>query len=1240
MKAQVVMDCRTPFAEQAKQNKSKRKFTPLFTAMLLALYQGSALAEITLSGDTNPLSTGGADPWDLGGANFDIGLATNSGNGSLSINNGSQVTGVNWATLNGYPIYGSGSFISIHDPGSLFSANLLRLNSTSENTLSVENGGRLEVNQSFTVGYLSTSTGINNVTVDGTGSVVQAESITLRGASGSTDLNISNGAEVIASQAMHVNYAEVHLNNGSLSTGELWATPSSLLGTGTINTNGIVSDMDLVLDANNGLIQSHLLNDLPGQNINLNLDLSQANSATVGVGYFGNGSLRIADGVSLNTYRGKLGVHTGSNGQAIIEGAGSQWTTSFDMDVGASGSAELIIRNGGLGDFGNMDIRGAYRLDAPQEQASVLVENARLDIGSTLNIGPFSTDQATLTINDGGIVNVGRRTFMRGGSLLLNGGELNVADFTQYDGSYFGFIAGDMTVSDGDADFGSEILRIGNDTTNGRASSFTLTNGATAIVNNNLNLGQESQASMLIEGGSTLSTNGATIAIEGQADATITGAGSRWDVNGDFDLGYGRGVHATLNVLNGGVLNTGRASISDEGQVQSWAEAFVDGVGSQWNVSGDLDVGGGPVLGSGGSTYYDYGTLTVSNGAQVSATSTTRLGGVNSTLTIDGGTLTTGSFNNANGGTFNFYDGVLIVDGGSFVPGSNFELDSGSAAQTAEVVLRNGVMANSAPSEYIGRNHNGRLLIESGSSKTSQNLFLGDNASGNGFVRVAGVGSSLTAYSIEVGDFGTGRLEILDGATLDTTWLLAGYRGGSRGELLVSGVGTHLNASRFDYLGDYGSASMIVEQGATVTQSGTFFTLANRTGSSAQATVRSGATLNALGQFIIGSRGNAQLSIESGGVVNSTSSTWMASTGSNSSINVSGGGSQFNIGQDFFVGNNGGHANLQVANGGAINVGRSAYLSYTSQDQSNPAQTSLRVSGPGARFATTEHLQAGYASYADTSVVVENGGELAVGNVFNVATGYAAEVDMNVSGAGTQVSAAGYAYFGNSGGGRAHLQVTDGASFHANRLSFSGNGGTDIDVVVSGHGANLTSNTSFSLSGSRNTPSLTVANGGLIEAITGNLSFGENIGYGASIKFGIGDDGTGNIASGSMVGNGLYINAWSGTVFSLAVDNSAEALGGLNVGDSFTLIDYVTWDGDLFSVDDGQGGLIALVDGDTYTFGRYDFLIDYDALIGTDDYAFVATLAGVSAVPVPPAVWLFGTGLLAMFSLSRRHKRS
>ena len=131
-------------------------------------------------------------------------------------------------------------------------------------------------------------------------------------------------------------------NGGTLTTGTLLASPSQLTGTGTINATGLVSDVNLVFDAAHPLKQTISLNGLPNQNVTLNLDMS--NGGDIGVGYQGNGSLTVKDGIALTSGHSYIGYWPGSTGTVTVDGTGSTWTTSIELFVG---SGTLNITNGG-----------------------------------------------------------------------------------------------------------------------------------------------------------------------------------------------------------------------------------------------------------------------------------------------------------------------------------------------------------------------------------------------------------------------------------------------------------------------------------------------------------------------------------------------------------------------------------------------------------------------------------------------------------------------------------------------------------------------------------------------------------------------------------------------------------------------------------------------------------------------------------------------------------------------------
>ena len=127
---------------------------------------------------------------------------------------------------------------------------------------------------------------------------------------------------------------------GTLTTQCLYASPAQLTGTGTINANGLVSNVNLVFDSTHGLSQT-----VTGLgNVTLNLDMTNGVGA-IGAGYSGNGSLAVRNGVTLTSLDGTIGCNSGSTGVATVTGAGSTWTT-YNLDVGVSGNGTLNITGG------------------------------------------------------------------------------------------------------------------------------------------------------------------------------------------------------------------------------------------------------------------------------------------------------------------------------------------------------------------------------------------------------------------------------------------------------------------------------------------------------------------------------------------------------------------------------------------------------------------------------------------------------------------------------------------------------------------------------------------------------------------------------------------------------------------------------------------------------------------------------------------------------------------------------
>ncbi len=286
------------------------------------------------SGSTGTVTVDGAgSTW----SNISELYVGNSGSGTLNITNGGTVSnnycyiGNNSGSTGTVTVDGAGSTWTNY--GSLYLGFY-----GGSGTLNITNGGAVSSSYGDTyIGCYSGSAG--TVTVDGAGSTwTNYGDLYLGFYGGSGTLNITNGCVIFVTGTTYVGSdpsstgtINFGANGGTLTTGSLFASPSQLLGTGTINACGLVSDIDLVFDSTHGLTQTITLNSLTDQNVTVNLDMSIAdNNGALGAGYQGVGSLTIQDGIAVTSTNGYLGYKSGSTGTATVSGVGSTWTNSGD----------------------------------------------------------------------------------------------------------------------------------------------------------------------------------------------------------------------------------------------------------------------------------------------------------------------------------------------------------------------------------------------------------------------------------------------------------------------------------------------------------------------------------------------------------------------------------------------------------------------------------------------------------------------------------------------------------------------------------------------------------------------------------------------------------------------------------------------------------------------------------------------------------------------------------------------
>ena len=438
-----------------------------------------------------------------GSASMGAGYA---GTGTMTISDDVDI-----ASTSGHIGYQSGSTgtVAVDGPGSTWTNSFrLYVGHTGNGTLNITGGGAVS-SYGGSIGYESGSTG--TVTVDGSGSM-WTNSASLRvGSYGNGTLNITGGGEVSVTHETWVaiepgSSGELHFDGGTLTTGGLLCALDDFSGTGTIYTGGLVSDVDLVFDAMHGLNKTFVINENPGQDITVHLNVH--GSGAMGAGCAGTSTMSISDGVKVPSTNGYIGFKPGSIGAVTVGGAGSRWTNSYSLEVGTYGSGALSITGGGAVSNSNGYI--GYEYDST---GIVTVEG----IGSTwINSGLLAVGiygSGTLNITGGGVV------------------SNTVGDVGRDPGS-----SGTVTVDGiGSTWINSDDLSVGH-----------LGNGTLSIING----GTVSNSDCIIGGRRATGV------------VTVDGTGSTWTNNGDLCVGYPDS--GTLNITDGGLVSVGGALTIDD----------------------------------------------------------------------------------------------------------------------------------------------------------------------------------------------------------------------------------------------------------------------------------------------------------------------------------------------------------------------------------------------------------------------------------------------------------------------------------------------------------------------------------------------------------------------------------------------------------------------------------------------------------------------------------------------------
>ncbi|QDS97545.1 beta strand repeat-containing protein [Adhaeretor mobilis] len=712
----------------------------------------------------------------------------------------------------------------------------------------------------------------------------------------------------------------VTLTSGSSST----VTGELTLGMGT-STGTLTVSGDSAVDANGATRIG------PGGTLNINTTNGITPLPAGGGVYHANGDVFIDDGI-LNS------IETPAGNSRFNLAPGNNLTAFNSARVRLTG--DYTVTNGSVVTFSTSavgQITGDLDIGAAVDSGQVTISGGQLTITDSSTILPTGT----LEINSGGTYSAnGGLDNSQGGTLTFTDGNLNITG-----GAYLPDLS-ENYILDGASPADLPHLTLGA----GASANFS-----TAIF-----VGDEESGRITVSGGAdVVAANGSVLgsATGSSGTATVTGPGSTWNSPADFFIGLGG--TGTLNIEDGGVVDSTQGTIGRADG--STGTATVTGQGSAWFNAGILQIGrfensnGTLNIVAGGAVTNTEGIL----GGEINASGTATVTGGNSTW-VNSDLLDIG-FN----GT-----GTLIIEAGGKVTNTSGTLGLNSTGIGTATITGTGSRWENSGTLDVGRTGTGTLNIEAGGVVTNTTGNLGRNSSGIGTATVNGVGSAwVNTHSLNVGLAGTGSLTTSnEGAVFIGDAAQAGGTGGSitisdtsadpafGGLLVVQNSGTLSQSQPFtrtiigDQANEFGTA--------TVTGAGSTWTNNNNSG-----------------YFIVGNSGTGVLNIEDGGVVTTRDGTLGSATGAMGTATVTGAGSTWNNTAGFNVGTSG-TGILNIDNGGSVVSERAHIGNFVN------ANGTATVTGADSAWDITNTLTVGQIGTGTLNV--EAGGHISVGASFRL----------------------------------------------------------------------------------------------------------------------------------------------------------------------------------------------------------------------------------------------------------------
>jgi T5SS/PEP-CTERM-associated repeat protein len=939
------------------------------------------------------------------------------GSGSVDVEGGSTVSIENdtYGNLSiGSQSDGSGDFY-ISDSGSTLSvAATLIVGDAGEGTLEIENGATVEADSVTVAGQENDDP--SSISIDGDGSDLSVDKILTVGDGGTGYLYMTGGATV---EAQNLNIAvqetsgdpdsgmqsevSVEGDNTQLTIDD--AIVVGLAGTGSLSiSDGGVVEADS-LDVANQATSGSTADDTPST---VSVDGNDSTLTIKGEGFIGDGgygSLTLSDGatasfdsldvatqdtsgstsdqmpssvtVTGNSTELKIedGLFVGDSGYGVVgitegasvtadgldiafqassgsagdsaysavnvDGSGSKLTIDGDGFVGDAGLGALTLVDGATASFQTLDIATQESSGSTDEELASYVyldgDDTSLDVEESIFVGDAGygrleiADGATVTgdtivvahddtsgvygsdhdTSQSGVTGQASDVYIHGeGSSLTLSGTAFVGD------AGFGYI----DVWDG-SEMSAASLDIAVQASSGQTSSH---NESFIEVNNaNSNLQVSGDAKVGDAGyGALTDFDGATTSIGGDLDiaaqassgsaedeapsfVTVQGSGSKMIVTGTTTIGdAGDGL---LGIYDGGVFTTGGDTLEIAAQAESTGELQVENADTTFTFSGDVtdgDEGDGTIDIEDGATVTIGGKLFVGTGED--SVSKLDIEGEGSSLTVKGD-LILGQDGEAD---------VTIGDGGDLTVDGNVNAGNSTVDIEGDPTINGdlnlGIGTPGGLTGGAGLQTTGVAMWTLGGGTTltvTGTVDMGVAAGDMGTLTVTGANTQfIVRTDLIIGDAGTGTLNVQNGAAATITGAITiGAQATGIGTLTINGNGSTVTAGAQDVtIGDAGTGTLNVQMGGLLDADSVGITLGSQNGAAGTLTVANMDSEVDAGTLTVGDDGMGDATISTGGALSvDGDATLGAQSNGNGQVAVSDAQSSFDVGGGLTLGDAG-----------------------------------------------------------------------------------------------------------------------------------------------------------------------------------------------------------------------------------------------------------------------------------------------------------------------------------------------